>query len=93
MTINNESKNNEVEQRTKSDLNNLYISRMPDEFYEDAESDVGESSELREKCIKELLSWFDENPSINGHRDIHHIIYFLRTCKYNMDKVKMKITR
>jgi hypothetical protein len=66
---------------------------MNTECYEYDASCLGEtSSEIREQAICELTNWLDENPHIHAHRDIM-LLYFIRGCKYNLEKAKKKIRR
>lgn len=54
---------------------------------------LGETSDTRAACVKEILSWLKANPSINAHKDVKMILYFLRSSKFNTELTKKKIKR
>lgn len=58
-----------------------------------AETDIGETVEARDKGLKEILSWLNENPHINADKSIKNILCFLRSCKFNTDRTKEKIKK
>ncbi|EDV91555.1 retinol-binding protein pinta [Drosophila grimshawi] len=41
--------------------------------------------------VQELSYWLDANPTINGCKDYANLHFFLRTCKFDLDRAKKKI--
>lgn len=68
-----------------------YQEVLSKEFYEDAFKLLGETSEIRNEQILIIAKWLDENPNINGHNDPRTIIFFLRGCKFDVEKTKKKM--
>lgn len=68
-----------------------YKEKLPAEMYDYAREKLGETSDVREKCLIELNEWLDENPHINANRDATVLLHFLRGSKFRMDKVKRRI--
>lgn len=68
-----------------------YVESLPSAHYEVAEKKLGETKEVRERCLAEINSWLDENPHINAQRDAVNLLQFLRGAKFQMDKAKRRI--
>ncbi|XP_037950885.1 retinol-binding protein pinta [Teleopsis dalmanni] len=51
------------------------------------------SSDPEKVCIQlqHLRRWLDENPQINARRDAETLLFFLRNCKYDLERTKKKI--
>ncbi|XP_055849969.1 retinol-binding protein pinta [Episyrphus balteatus] len=45
----------------------------------------------RVNCLEKIHEWLDENPNVNACRDENHLTFFLRSCKYDLEKTKKKI--
>uniref|UniRef100_A0A336N1X3 CSON011904 protein n=1 Tax=Culicoides sonorensis TaxID=179676 RepID=A0A336N1X3_CULSO len=58
-----------------------------------AEDDIGETSERRTEALIMLKSWLKENPKINANPDPLSLLYFLRACKYDLDRTKENIKK
>lgn len=69
----------------------LYEEKLPAHNYEYARKSLGETIDTREKCLKEIQKWLDENPHINANRDTVSLLHFLRGSKFRMDKTKSRI--
>lgn len=68
-----------------------YDETLPAAHYEFAKQKLGETSEMRDRCLGEINSWLDENPHINAQRDAVCLLQFLRGAKFQMDKAKRRI--
>lgn len=68
-----------------------YVERLPAAHYEIAKEKLGETKEMREKCLAEINNWLDKNPHINAQRDAVNLLQFLRGAKFRMDKAKQRI--
>lgn len=68
-----------------------YQEVMPPKCYEDAKKLLGETRNLRDEQIQVIGQWLRENPQVNGHNDPRTIIFFLRGCKFDVEKAKKKI--
>lgn len=69
----------------------LYQEVLTKTVYEDAFKLLGETPEIRNEQILIIQKWLDENPHINGHNDPQTIIFFLRGCKFDVEKTKKKM--
>lgn len=56
-----------------------------------AQETLGETSELRESCLQEIRNFLTENPQIKAKSDDQSLLYFLRSCKFNVDRTMKKI--
>lgn len=72
-------------------MGNIYDETLSAVHYEVAEQKLGETKEIRDRCLAELNSWLDENPHINAQRDAVSLLQFLRGAKFQMDKAKQRI--
>lgn len=70
-----------------------YDCNMPLECYQYAEIKFGETKEIREQSVCEIIKWLNDNPNINGNCDTKNILYFLRSTKFNVDNAKKKIEK
>lgn len=68
-----------------------YKEVLPAKCYEDALKLLGETKRLREDSIIAIHKWLNEHPEINAHNDPATIIFFLRGCKFDLEKTKKKI--
>ncbi|XP_055906223.1 retinol-binding protein pinta [Eupeodes corollae] len=48
-------------------------------------------SPQRDSSLESINKWLEENPNINACRDENHLTFFLRSCKYDLEKTKKKI--
>lgn len=69
----------------------LYQETLKKELYEDAFKLLGETAEVRNEQILIIQKWLADNPNINGQTDPRTIIFFLRGCKFDLEKTKKKI--
>lgn len=76
-----------------SNVSYEYNLSLSSECYKNAKLMLGETDELRQQSIIEIINWLNENPTINGNRDVINILYFLRCSKYKLDKAKRKIKK
>lgn len=70
-----------------------YEESLPAKCYEDALAILGETKSLRHDHIQKIQRWITENPQINAHNHPKTIIFFLRGCKFDLEKTKLKIKR
>lgn len=68
-----------------------YKETLPDHDYEFARKTLGETREIREKCLSDISQWLDENPKINAPRDSTILLHFLRGSKFRIDAAKQRI--
>lgn len=64
---------------------------LGDEAEKFAVEHLGETSEVRIKCIEEIRQYLIDNSSLNARNDDLSILAFLRGCKYNIEKTKIKL--
>jgi hypothetical protein len=57
-----------------------------------AKETLGETPQLREKCLQEIRNFLTENLHIKARDDTQTLLYFLRSCKFDVDRTKKKIT-
>lgn len=69
----------------------FYEENLPPHTYEYARKSLGETKDTREKCLKEIRKWLDENPQINANCDTISLLHFLRGSKFRLDKTKSRI--
>lgn len=69
----------------------IYEEHLLAHNYEHAQESLGESRDVRERCLIEINKWLDENPHINANRDTISLLHFLRGAKFRMDKAKRRI--
>lgn len=70
-----------------------YQTNLSSECLAFAERELGESLEVRQKCMLEIYEWLDANPHINAHRDAQSILYFLRSAKFRVEKAQRKMIK
>lgn len=58
-----------------------------------AEGALGETADVREKSLSEIKVFLAENLKIRAKTDQLSILYFLRSCKFNVEKTKKKIIK
>lgn len=58
-----------------------------------AEGALGETADVREKSLSEIKEFLKENSHIKAKTDNLSILYFLRSCKFNVEKTKKKIIK
>lgn len=64
---------------------------MDSETLEYAREVLGETDEVREKCLIELKEYLNENVTINARTDDLSLLAFLRGSKFDLEKTKTKI--
>lgn len=69
----------------------VYEEKLPAHNYEHARKSLGETKDARDRCLKEIQKWLDDNPNINANRDTVSLLHFLRGSKFRMDKAKQRI--
>ena len=75
------------------ELQGIERRKLTEKCYNHAEKTLGESDDVREESIREIQDWLEENPTINAHRHVDYILYFLRRSKFNIEDTKRKIER
>lgn len=68
-----------------------YEEHLPATNYEFARKSLGETKEIRDRCLCEIYQWLDANPKLNANRDPTALLHFLRGAKFKMDKAKQRI--
>ncbi|XP_071573232.1 retinol-binding protein pinta-like [Temnothorax nylanderi] len=56
-----------------------------------AATQLNESDKNRENSIAEIRHWIEENDDLRGQFDDFLILRFLRVCKFNLEKTKIRI--
>ncbi|XP_071573234.1 retinol-binding protein pinta-like isoform X2 [Temnothorax nylanderi] len=56
-----------------------------------AATQLNETDENRENSIAEIRHWIEENDDLRGQLDDFLILRFLRVCKFNLEKTKIRI--
>lgn len=69
----------------------IYEENLPAPNYEFARQSLGETKEIRDRCLREIYEWLDENPKINANRSPTSLVHFLRGAKFQIDKAKQRI--
>ncbi|XP_011186013.1 retinol-binding protein pinta [Zeugodacus cucurbitae] len=41
--------------------------------------------------VQHISQWLRENPNVNANNDFENLLFFLRSCKYDLDRTKKKI--
>ncbi|XP_030370520.1 retinol-binding protein pinta [Scaptodrosophila lebanonensis] len=54
-------------------------------------SSVDNEPETVQAQVQELLQWLDANPYINASTEYDNVYFFLRTCKFDVERTKKKI--
>lgn len=70
-----------------------YQTTLTPECLEYAAQALGETTEVRQKCMLEIHQWLDANPHINAHRDAQSILFFLRGAKFRVEKAQRKMMK
>ncbi|XP_029671464.1 retinol-binding protein pinta-like isoform X2 [Formica exsecta] len=52
---------------------------------------LNETDENREKAIAEIKRWIENSDDLYGRTDDFFILQFLRTCKFNIEKTKIRM--
>lgn len=68
-----------------------YVENLPAEDYKFAEQSLGETREIRQKSLAEIIKWLDENPRINAPTDSTILLHFLRGSKFRIGHAKNRI--
>lgn len=74
-------------------LQGTEVCMVSDEAKKYAEKILGETPEVRQNAVEEIRRFLDENPSVNGKTDSYNILTFLRCCKFDIEKTKVKIKK
>lgn len=67
------------------------ISSLGEDAEQHAATYLNESPQVREAALKQLRKFLNENPEINGKTDIQTLLAFLRCCKFDVEKTKIKM--
>lgn len=68
-----------------------YTDSLPESCKKFSEEDIGETEEIRQESLTHIQQWLSENPNINADPNPVFLLYFLRSCKFNVDKTKERI--
>ncbi|XP_034485501.1 retinol-binding protein pinta [Drosophila innubila] len=49
------------------------------------------NDQKEEEQVRELCDWLDANPKINGCQTYENLHFFLRTCKFDIERTKRKL--
>ncbi|CAH0554607.1 unnamed protein product [Brassicogethes aeneus] len=69
-----------------------YVFLLDEESKKYAEENLNESDENRDSCLTEIRDWLEENKHLNARPEDKYILPFLRGCKFDLDKTKVKIS-
>jgi len=70
-----------------------YVCRMSPELVEKARNELNEDPDRRPQDIQAIRDWMKKQPYIRGHTDDEHILMFLRSCKFSLERCKEKIDK
>lgn len=62
-----------------------------EQMREHAEQYLGETAHVRQEAIEEIRQYLIDNPAIGANNDHFSILTFLRCCKFNVEKTKLKM--
>lgn len=54
---------------------------------------LGESEDVAKEAVINIRRFLAENPRINARSDDKSILYFLRSCKFDLEKTQKKIKK
>lgn len=54
---------------------------------------LGESEDVAKDAVKKIQKFLAENSNINAKSDERTILYFLRSCKFNVELAEKKIRK
>ncbi|XP_062126624.1 retinol-binding protein pinta [Drosophila sulfurigaster albostrigata] len=57
----------------------------------DTNADADNVTKAQEEGVQELRNWLDANPEINGCKTYESLSFFLRTCKFDLERTKKKL--
>ena len=58
-----------------------------------AKDNLGESDDVVKESVLAVQQFLRDNPNINARSDLRTILYFLRSCKFNVDQAEKKIKK
>lgn len=58
-----------------------------------AHDHLGESEAVVKDSVLEIQQFLKDNQSINARSDQRSIVFFLRSCKFNVEQAKQKIKK
>lgn len=58
-----------------------------------ASEHLGESEDVVKSSISDIKQFLRENPNINARDDQRTLLYFLRSCKFNIEQTEKKIKK
>lgn len=41
--------------------------------------------------LQQISKWLEENPQVNACNDLTNLLFFLRNCKFDVERTKRKI--
>lgn len=54
---------------------------------------LGESEDVAKDALRKIQKFLAENSNINAKSDDRTILYFLRSCKFNVEQAEKKIRK
>jgi hypothetical protein len=54
---------------------------------------LGESEDVAKDAVIAIKRFLEDNSNINGRSDDRSILYFLRSCKFDLEKTQKKIKK
>lgn len=70
-----------------------YRSQLSETCLKFAEDDIGETEDRRQESLDLIKAWLDENPEINANPDPKSLMYFIRACKFDIERTKENIKK
>lgn len=67
------------------------IKILPKELQKVAEIELGEISNKVDANLQILKTWIEQQPHLNARLDDQFLIQYLRGCKYNLERAKIKL--
>lgn len=75
-----------------SEDNNTRITKGPSlESSLSNDSEWTLATEQEQEQVQELCDWLEANPKINGCKNFDSLLFFLRTCKFDVERTKKKL--
>lgn len=58
-----------------------------------ARDHLGETDEVARESVQQIKAFLKDNPQINARSDELSILFFLRSCKFNVDQTQKRMTK
>lgn len=58
-----------------------------------ARENLGESDAVVKDSVKNIQQFLKDHPKVNGRSDHRTVLFFLRSCKFNIEQTETKIKK